>query len=113
MEITLFYLGPNLQEGYVIRKYAKAIFIDALRLKTRQSSGFAMVRYLVYIYYFIIITINAGHIHISAYVIRTNKMYTFYINGFLKNYSVFDMFRTSKFSSSGRHVLAVLWCFYN
>jgi hypothetical protein len=36
MEITQFYLGPNLQEGYVIGKYAKAIFIDAVRLKTRQ-----------------------------------------------------------------------------
>jgi hypothetical protein len=36
MEITQFYLEPNLQGGYFIGKYAIAIFIDAIRLKTRQ-----------------------------------------------------------------------------
>ena len=40
-----------------------------------------------------------------TYVMRTNKIHTFYIN-VLFNYSVFDMFRTSKCSSSGRLVYA-------
>jgi hypothetical protein len=45
-------------------------------------------------------------------VIRTNKMYTFTIV-FYFNYSVFDMFRTSKCSSSGRLVHAILWYFFH
>jgi len=39
-------------------------------------------------------------------------MHTFYINDLI-NYSVFDMFRTSKCSSSGRLVYAVLWYFFH
>ena len=42
-----------------------------------------------------------------TYVIRSNKMLTFYINDLI-NYA-FDMFRTSKFSSLGRLVALSPW----
>jgi hypothetical protein len=43
-----------------------------------------------------------------SYTIRTNKMHTFLLMVWF-NYIVFDMFRTTKYSSSGRLVHAVLW----
>ena len=50
------------------------------------------------------------NVHRSSHVIRNNLMLTFYVNDLI-NYSVFDMFRTSKCSSSGRLVYAALWYF--
>jgi len=45
---------------------------------------------------------------IITYVIRTNKMHTFFINDLIQLY-FFNMFRSTKSSSSGSFAHAVLW----